>query len=82
VPTLDVVVSCPVQRTFKVEQIAGMFDVPLEDKVREEFSVELPGPRENWEIGCIVGPSGSGKSTIAREAFFSQPLYLSKMAGR
>ena len=68
-PTLDVVVSCPVNRTFKVEQVAGMFDVPLEEKVREEFSVELPGPRENWEIGCIVGPSGSGKSTIARAAF-------------
>lgn len=73
-PTLDVVVSCPVNRTFHVEQVAGMFDVALEEKVTEKFSVELPDPGENWEIGCIVGPSGSGKSTIAKEAF-SKSLY-------
>ena len=68
-PTLDVVVSCPVHRTFRVEQVAGMFDVSLEEKVTERFSVELPSAGENWQIGCIVGPSGSGKSTIARKAF-------------
>ena len=65
-PTVDVVVDCPVHRSFRVEQMAGMFDVELANKLREEFSVELPGLDEDWQIGVIVGPSGSGKSTIAR----------------
>ena len=68
-PIVDVVVECPVHRSFHVEQLAGIFDVPLEKKLREEFSVELPEEDEDWQIGVIVGPSGSGKSTIAREAF-------------
>ena len=68
-PTVDVVVECPVHRSFHVEQLAGMFDVPLEKKLREEFSVELPAEDEEWQIGVIVGPSGSGKTTIARKAF-------------
>lgn len=69
-PTVDVVVSCPIERTFRVEQMAGMFDVPLEKKTRQEFKVELPAVDEgDWRIGAIVGPSGSGKSTVAREHF-------------
>jgi len=73
-PTVDVVVDCPVSRTFRVEQMAGMFDVALEAKSRAAFSVELPGLDEQWQIGAIVGPSGSGKSTIAR-AHFGRRLY-------
>lgn len=75
-PTVDVVVESPVHDSFRVQQVAGMFDVPLADKCREEFSVELPGQEEVWQIGLIVGPSGSGKSTIAREAF-GEALYES-----
>lgn len=61
--------QCPVHRSFRVEQLAGMFDVSLEAKLSERFAVELPGPEEDWTIGLVVGPSGSGKSTIARQAF-------------
>ena len=68
-PRLDVVVSCPVHGSFRVEQVAGMFDVPLAEKVSERFAVDVPGTEEAWEIGLVVGPSGSGKSTIARRAF-------------
>ena len=39
-PRLDVVVSCPVYDSFRVRQVAGMFDVPPQDELREEFSVE------------------------------------------
>jgi GNAT superfamily N-acetyltransferase len=46
-----------------------MFDVPLADKLRETFAVELPAEREIWDIGLIVGPSGSGKSSLARHAY-------------
>jgi hypothetical protein len=63
-----------VHDSFGVQQVAGMFDVPLADKATERFRAELPEEDEEWQIGLIVGPSGSGKSTIARQAF-SADLY-------
>lgn len=68
-PTIDVNVSCPVYDSFRVQQVAGMFDVPLAERATERFCVEVPDEAEDWQIGLIVGPSGSGKSTIARRAF-------------
>ncbi len=65
-PRVDVVVRCPVYDSFRVQQVAGMFDVPLTDEHTETFTAEIPALDEPWEIGLIVGPSGSGKSTIAR----------------
>ncbi len=75
-PSLDVVVSCPVYDSFRVQQVAGMFDVPLADKATERFEVDVPGADEEWQIGLVVGPSGSGKSTIANRAFGAN-LYTS-----
>ena len=66
---LEVTVDCPVHDSFRVQQVAGMFDVPLAERSSERFSVELPDDEEQWSIGLIVGPSGSGKSTVARQAF-------------
>lgn len=82
-PSIDVVVECPVYDSFRVQQVAGMFDVPLAEKCRERFQVELPAidsinekivgdtdqKTDDWQIGLIVGPSGSGKSSVARHAF-------------
>jgi GNAT superfamily N-acetyltransferase len=68
-PTYDVTVSCPIHDSFRVQQVAGMFDVPLTEKAAERFTVELPTENADWQIGLIVGPSGSGKSTVARHAF-------------
>jgi GNAT superfamily N-acetyltransferase len=73
-PRSDVVVTCPVYDSFRVQQVAGMFDVPLAEKATETFSVELPARDEPWDVGLVVGPSGSGKSTVARE-FFAGELY-------
>jgi GNAT superfamily N-acetyltransferase len=61
--------TCPIHPSFRVAQVAGMFDVPLAEKSTQRFDVELPEREEPWDIGLIVGPSGSGKSTIARQAF-------------
>lgn len=72
--SIDVVVSCPVYDSFRVQQVAGMFDVPLQDKCTERFQLELPAEDEPWQVGLIVGPSGSGKSTIAGE-FYPDQLY-------
>lgn len=68
-PIIETTVSCPVHNSFRVQQVAGMFDVPLEERASEHFRVEMPELGDDWQIGLIVGPSGSGKSTIARERF-------------
>ncbi|MCG8451382.1 MAG: GNAT family N-acetyltransferase [Pirellulales bacterium] len=73
-PCADVVVNCPVFDSFRVQQVAGMFDVPLGKKCTEKFGVELPEEEETWQVGLIVGPSGSGKSSVAKQ-LFSEQLY-------
>jgi energy-coupling factor transporter ATP-binding protein EcfA2 len=63
-----IVKEIEINRTFRVAQVASMFDVPLENKARQEWQVNLPlEDFPEWQIGLIIGPSGCGKSTIARE---------------
>ncbi len=62
-------VNCRINRSFRVAQIAGMFDVPIETRATQTFHIEDPPLEEPWKIGMIVGPSGSGKSTAARHIF-------------
>lgn len=66
---VEVTVSCPVFDSFRVQQVAGMFDVPITERSSETFRVEMPELGDEWKIGLIVGPSGSGKSTIAGRIF-------------
>lgn len=61
--------SCATHDSFRVRQVAGMFDVPLESRSVERFEVQLPERPGPWQVGLIVGPSGSGKSTLARHLF-------------
>ena len=69
--TLTATVTCPIHNSFRVQQVAGMFDVPLSAKAAATFTAEMPEPDEQWQIGLIVGPSASGKTTLARHAFGS-----------
>ncbi|MBN1589205.1 MAG: hypothetical protein JW888_06805 [Pirellulales bacterium] len=73
-PHVEVEVSCPVFDSFRVRQLAGLFDVPLAERAVERFAVDMPELGDSWDIGLIVGPSGSGKSTIARR-LFGERLY-------
>lgn len=68
-PTITTTVHCPVHNSFRVQQVAGLFDLPIEERWQETFTAELPSLDQSWTIGAIVGPSGSGKSTLARAAF-------------
>lgn len=61
--------DCPIHDSFRVQQIAGMFDLPLAERASECFEVEVPDETEPWQIGLIVGPSGSGKSSVARGVY-------------
>ena len=73
-PLVEARVCCPVFESFRVQQIAGMFDVPVAERAEARFVLEMPELDDRWQIGLIVGPSGSGKTTIARR-FFGQKLY-------
>ncbi len=75
---IEIHVQCPAYDSFRVRQTAGMFDVPLREKLERTFSVDVPdnfaaslaNPADaDWKIGLIVGPSGSGKTTLARKMF-------------
>lgn len=68
-PRFNVHVQCPLQKSFRAEQVRGMFDLKAAKIAKESFAVELPGLDEDWRIGAIVGPSGSGKTAVARKAF-------------
>ena len=75
---ISTTVQCDIRNSFRVQQVAGLFDLPLSKTVQETFAVEVPGAEEDWRIGAIIGPSGSGKSTIARAAFggaISEPTH-------
>lgn len=66
-PTLTL--NCPVHNSFRVQQVAGMFDVPIADRATRLIEFEVPDLGGNWKIGLIVGPSASGKSAVARRLF-------------
>lgn len=57
-----------IDRTPRVRQLEGMFDVPPAKRQDRTWTVNLTLDRP-WHIGLIVGPSGSGKTTIARDLF-------------
>lgn len=69
----DVTVSSPVARSARVLQLAGMFDVPIEDKLAVSWSADLPIEARPWNVGLITGPSGAGKSTLARHFWPEAP---------
>ena len=57
-----------IQRTPRVKQLEGIFDVPPSQRSEHEWRIDFTVDRP-WQIGLIVGPSGSGKTTLARELF-------------
>jgi GNAT superfamily N-acetyltransferase len=68
----DITVSSPVTRSARVLQLAGMFDVPLDEKTSLSWKANLPLEARDWNVGLITGPSGSGKSTLARHLWPGQ----------
>ena len=41
-PIVDIEVRCPVFDSFRVQQVGGMFDVPLAQRASQRFRVEVP----------------------------------------
>lgn len=67
-PSAHILRQTEIQRTPRVMQMEGMFDVPPSQRSAETWDVDLKLPDE-WNVGVIVGPSGSGKTSVARELF-------------
>lgn len=68
-PRVDLTLSVDVERTARVKQIEGIFDVPEAKRVSLDMHMDVPLDERDWQIGLIVGPSGAGKSSIARTLF-------------
>ncbi len=49
-PNVDIEVTCPVFDSFRVQQVGGMFDVPLAQRASQWFRVDVP---EDLEIGDL-----------------------------
>lgn len=58
-----------IERTPRVMQVEGLFDLTPEKQDRFTIRATLPLADQPWNVGLIVGPSGSGKTTIARALF-------------
>lgn len=69
VPRVDLTLSVDVERTPRVVQLEGMFDVPEAKRRTVDFHFDAPIEERGWQIGLIVGPSGAGKTSVARHLF-------------
>lgn len=75
-PRCRVVNETSIDRTPRLMQVEGMFDLSPDASRRHSFEAELPEDTENWRIGLIVGASGSGKTSLLRELYGrNQPDY-------
>ncbi len=63
-----------INKSARVKQLEGMFDIPPSENSRHEWDVDLPLTEKKWNVGLIVGPSGCGKSVI-KDAMFSEYVY-------
>jgi len=73
-----ITLETPIERTVRVQQVQGLFDLPDERFSRVRWDAQLPLDNKPWNIGLITGPSGCGKSTIARH-LFRDALWLDQL---
>jgi GNAT superfamily N-acetyltransferase len=78
--TIDLHVETKLQRTPRIKQLSGMFDVPPQEKLSHHWSGQIPIDEREWNVGLIVGPSGAGKSSVARQ-LFGEPATFDWKAG-
>lgn len=68
-PELEIKTSMNYVESFRTAKVAGMFDVPVGDKLEKIWDCNIPCEEKNWNVGLIVGPSGCGKTTIGKQLF-------------
>lgn len=68
-PRVDLTLEVDVERTPRVAQVEGIFDMPEKKRTAVDFHFDVPIEEKDWRIGLIVGPSGGGKTSVARHLF-------------
>jgi len=68
-PRLKFLRESSIERTPRVIQLEGLFELPPSPTTTLQWDVNIPIDTFDWNIGVIVGPSGCGKSTLATELF-------------
>ena len=68
-PKLSYSRESTIERTARVIQLEGIFEVQPSPTSTVQWDIDIPIETFDWNIGVIVGPSGSGKSTLASELF-------------
>ncbi len=68
-PKLSYSRESTIERTPRVIQLEGLFELAPSPTSSVSWEVDLPIEDFDWNIGVIVGPSGCGKSTLAHELF-------------
>lgn len=68
-PRIDLIVESTVEKTARVMQMSGIFDVVPEETQSVEWHLDFPIEDRDWNVGMIVGPSGSGKTRVAQHVF-------------
>jgi ABC-type polar amino acid transport system ATPase subunit len=66
VPSHNIVIESAINDSFRVSSMRGMFDVPIESKLKHQWQVNIPIEDMKWNVGLIVGASGSGKTVISK----------------
>lgn len=73
-PRVDLTLKVEVERTPRVVQLEGIFDVPEKKRMSVDFHFDVPIEQRPWQVGLIVGPSGAGKSSVALHLFADEMI--------
>ncbi|PIZ04085.1 MAG: ABC transporter ATP-binding protein [Gammaproteobacteria bacterium CG_4_10_14_0_8_um_filter_38_16] len=74
-PHIKHLIRCEYKPTFRTEKVAGMFDIPVSEKIEKSWDLKVNIEEKDWQIGLIVGNSGAGKTTIAKELFKNEYIH-------
>src|SRR5258708_1568416 len=55
-PMTTITVSCSIQRSPRVQQVEGLFDLVPARKTELSWEVSLPLDERPWHVGLTVGP--------------------------
>jgi hypothetical protein len=76
-PPLEIQVTCPVFDSFRVQQIGGMFDVPIEQRASQRFRVELP----EWVLEQGTGDEGQLAALAPRPSSLAPSWQIGLIVG-
>lgn len=72
-PRIDLIKTSPLDDTYRVAKVQGMFDIPRATKTSFHINIDIDLTEHPWTLGLITGASGSGKTTLAKHLFELTP---------